>query len=405
MRIWYFHNTTMLPEHGTLNRGYYLGKYLKKLGHEPIIFAGSHPHNTNLQLIKNKKPFKVYQNTPFPWILIRTRNYSGSRNQQIISMFEYYFNAQKAVKKMNRPDVIIGSSSHPLAALLAIRLAKKYNCKGVVEIRDLWPESIVVYGILPKNHLIVKMMYKFERYLYKKADAIIFTQEGAYKYIEDKHWEDDVPRSKVYFVNNGTDLEEFKKNATTYVYKDKDLDNNDTFKVVYTGAIKLVNNVGSLLNIAKQIKNDKVRFLIYGDGDELASLKKRVEEEVINNVSFKGKVDKKYIPSILIRCNLCIMHVAKTGVLKYGISPNKLFDYFAAGKPVLTDNIIVMNPVIKYKAGIECDAEKPETVVAAIDNFASMSKEKYDEFCRNAYIAAKEYSYEYLAQKLVDALK
>lgn len=388
----------MLPEHGTLNRGYYLGKYWKKLGHEPIVFTGSHPHNTDLQLIEDNSPFKVYQKKPFPWVLIKTRNYGKSKKQQILSMLEFCKNTKKAVKRLQRPDVIVGSSAHPLAALLAIQLAKKYKCKSVVEIRDLWPESIVAYGILPKNNPIIKLMYLLEKYLYVHADEINFTMAGGYDYIIDKGWEDVIPKSKVHNINNGIDLELFENNRETYKYNDPDLDNPEKFCVIYTGAIKMANNIGILLDVAKKITNSNVVIMLFGDGDQLDELKKRVKEEKIDNVRLMGRVEKKYIPSILEKGDLDFIHLDASGLLKYGLSLNKMFDYFASGSPVLISGAADYSPVKEFNAGTELEKADAKMIADEIERYSLLSKEAMNAYRENALKAAQAFSYENLAR-------
>ena len=79
--------------------------------------------------------------------------------------------------------------------------------------------------------------------------------------------------------------------------------------------------------------------MIWGDGDQRAALEQRVREEEISNVVFKGKVEKKYIPSIVSRADINLIHGGDQGkeLFRFGISPNKMFDCFAAGRPILMD--------------------------------------------------------------------
>ena len=107
----------------------------------------------------------------------------------------------------------------------------------------------------------------------------MFTAEGAYDYIKGQHWENEVPRSKVYYINNGVDLELFDYNKENFRVEDTDLDDPGIFKVVYTGSIRQVNNLGLLLDAAKEVKDERVRFLIWGDGDEKAALEQRLQED------------------------------------------------------------------------------------------------------------------------------
>ena len=208
-----------------------------------------------------------------------------------------------------------------------------------------------------------------------EADALVFTMEGAYDYITEQGWEKDIPRSKVHYINNGVDLEQFDYNTEHFRVEDPDLDDPDTFKVVYTGSIRKVNNLGLLLDAAKCVNDPRVKFLIWGDGDEREALEQRVRDENISNVVFKGKVEKKYIPSIVSRANLNFAHNSFTYLFNYGISFNKLFDYFAAGQPILCDFPCRYNPAINYGAGMEVRDARPQEIATVIGQLAQLPAE------------------------------
>lgn len=116
--------------------------------------------------------------------------------------------------------------------------------------------------------------------------------EGAYDYIVQQGWEKEIPRSKVHYVNNGVDLETFHYNREHFQVEDPDLQDPETFKVVYTGSIRLVNNLGLLLDAAKKVTDPRVRFLIWGDGDERERLEQRVRDEGIGKWCSKARMGK-----------------------------------------------------------------------------------------------------------------
>ncbi len=401
MKIWLINNYNMLPEHGQLNRNYNFGKCLRDLGHEPIAFVGSHPHNTRLQLIEGQEKYKIYQDKPFPWVLVKTRNYEGSKISRVLSMLEFYRNMKIAAEHFEKPDAIIGSSAHPLAALLAIQLGRKFDCKGIVEIRDLWPESIVSYGIMSARNPIIYLMRKFEKWLYMHADAVIFTIEGGYDYIRDQGWDKEIPEKKIHYINNGIDLTQFDYNKKYFTIQDKDLGNKNLFKVIYTGSIRHVNNLGKLIDVAKLIKNPNIKFLIWGDGDELARLQERIRNENIKNFVFKGRVDKKYVPYITSKADLNVVHGNGAPVLKYGISGNKIFEYMAAGVPILETSYSNYSPVISSGGGLVVDSGNIKDIAMKIDQIASFSKEKLDEYGTHAREGVKEFDFRKLALKLL----
>ncbi len=407
-RIWTFVDYNMLPVHGTLNRHYSLGRALTENGDDVTVFVGSHPHNTNLQLIEGKEKYRIFQEKPFLWVLIKTLNYEGSKIKRIISMLWYYKNAKAAARHFEKPDVIIGSSAHPFCAVLANKLAGKYGVKSIVEIRDLWPESIVAMGIAKKTNPVIRILYFFERKIYERADAVIFTFEGGYDYIRMKGWDNSIPQSKVFYINNGIDINDFDKNRKENELADDDL-NSGKFLVTYTGAIKLANGLDKLVDCAKLLleKND-ILFLIYGDGDFRAELEERCKRENITNVRFKGKVDKKYIPYILSRSSLNLLNyntAATAGLYRFGSSQNKLFDYLASGKPVISNTKINYDVIEKYHCGVSKNLWTAEDYVTELLRIYEMPKEDYVCLCHNAREAAYDFDFSRHAAALEEICK
>ncbi len=407
MKIWIINQYNMPPEYGHLNRHHNFGKYLKRLGHEPYVFVGSYLHNTNIQMIKDKILYKRYEACEYPYFFIRTCDYSKSKIKRIYAMFEFYHNLVKAVNNMGNPDVILGSSAHPLAAIAAIRLAKKYKCKSIVEIRDLWPETIVAYKIINKNNPIIKLLYAGEKWIYKKADKLIFTMEGGRDYIIKQGWDLEhggpINLDKVYHINNGVDLDVFEYNRENCFFKDEDLDDDTTFKVVYAGSIRLVNNVKSIVDAAQVINvrySNKIKFLIYGEGSDKAYLERYCANNGISNIVFKGFTDKKNIPYILSKSNLNIMHFEQNSIKQYGASLNKLFEYFASGKPTVSDCEFAYDLIKRYNCGVVVDNANSEQMAEVIEKFYKMPAEEYKVFSDNAIRAAHDFDFKLLTKKL-----
>lgn len=410
MKIWIFNNYTSLPEHGQFTRSYYFGKNLKKMGQEPVVFAGSHPHNTDTQLIEGPEKFRLFQEEPFPWVLVKTAKYGKNRKKQVLTMFQYYLNGKKAAKwaaeRYGKPDAILGSSAHPLAALLAVRLAKKYKCRSVVEVRDLWPESIVALGVAgPRNPAVIALRW-LEKWLYIHADAIVFTAEGAYDYIVERGWDKDIPRSKVHYVNNGVDLEAFDHDRECFRLEDPDLENPETFKVIYTGSVRLANGIDRLVECAARLREyPSIRFLIFGTGSDLDRLQERVRREGVDNLVFKGHVEKRYIPYILSKSDLNVLNYSLDAIKMYrfGSSQNKLFEYLASGKPVLSNVKIAYSIIEHGNCGVSLEESGSDSFAKAVLRMYRLPREEYQVLCRNARCEAENYDFGKLTQKLLGA--
>lgn len=392
-------------------RHYNFAKYLRRAGYAPVIFCANSKHGKAERFFETDALWedRIAEEIDTPFVFVRARTYTGNGKQRVLNMIDFYRNVKKAAKEYaaqhGKPDVIYASSVHPLTLVAGIQLAKQFGVKCVCEIRDLWPESIVAYGIVgPHNPAVIALRW-LEKWIYKKADAVVFTMEGAYDYIVEQGWEKEIPRAKVHYINNGVDLEQFDYNKEHFCVEDPDLDDPDTFKVVYTGSIRRVNNLGLLLDAAKCVKNPNIRFLIWGDGDERAALEQRVRDEHIGNVVFKGKVEKKYIPSIVSRADLNFAHNDPSPLFRFGISFNKLFDYLAAGKPVLCDFPCPYNPAVTYGAGIEATDTQPQQIAKAIDALVTSAEQEWQSYCTNARRAAEDYDFKRLTDKLIAVIE
>lgn len=391
-------------------RHYNFAKYLRRAGYEPVIFCANSVHGKQEAFFEDEDLWHEHMaeeiNTPF--VFIKARLYQGNGKQRVLNMIDFYHNVKKAAKQYAKehgsPDIIYASSVHPLTLVAGIQLAKSFGVKCICEIRDLWPESIVAYGIAGPHNPAVIALRRLEKWIYERADAVVFTMEGAYDYIIDQGWEKEIPRSKVHYINNGVDLEAVQYNREHFQVDDPDLQDLGMFKVVYTGSVRKVNNLGTLLDAAKLVTNPKVRFLIWGGGDEKSMLEQRVRDEKINNVIFKGKVEKKYIPYIVSRADLNFAHNTPSPLFRFGISFNKIFDYFAAGKPILTDFPCPYNPVIQANAGCTVENATAGEVAREIEKMASLEEKEYVNFCSNALNTAEVYDFKNLTKNLIEII-
>lgn len=401
MNIWLINHYAVPPKYYPLARTTNFAKYLMRMGHTVTIFAASSVHNSDINLITDGQAWREETVDGVHYVYVRCRSYTGNGKQRIINMFEFPHRLKKVCRHFSRPDAVLASSATPPACMAGLDIAKGYGAKALAEVSDLWPRSFIEYGFFSASNPVLIPMYAYEKRIYQKADALIFTMEGAYDYIVEQGWDKEIPCSKVHYINNGVDLEQFDYNKEHFRVEDADLDEPDTFKIVYTGSIRKVNNLGLLLDAAKNVKDSRVRFLIWGDGDERAALEQRVREEHIGNVVFKGKVEKKYIPSIVSRADVNFAHNTPTPMFRFGISFNKLFDYFAAGQPILCDFPCSYNPAIVRHAGMEVSEVQPQRVAAAVDCLAALPETDRQVMGANARRAAEEYDFKRLTDKLI----
>ena len=261
--------------------------------------------------------------------------------------------------------------------------------------------------MLKKNSIIAKILYQGEKWIYKKADSIIMTWEGGKDYIVEQGWDKYIDLHKVKHISNGVVIDSFDYNSEKYLINDVDLDDYSYKNIVYAGSIRKVNNLGVLLDVAKIIQDqgyNDIRFLIYGSGDEKERLENRCRDEKINNVIFKGQVDKKFIPSILKKAYINILHNSSTSLDKYGQSQNKLFEYLAAGKCIVQTYTTGYSILEKYNCGVSASIQEPNEIANIIIE-ACNNERKSQLMGENARKAAYEFDFEKLTDQLIDVIE
>ena len=412
--IWNHYATDTFYNKG--GRHYWFAENLIKSGYKPTIFCANTQHNSDkiIKISKGKYITKTVENISY--VFVKTVAYKGNGFQRIKNMIAFYRNlfsvAKEYAKIYGEPDIILASSVHPLTLVAGIKIAKKFGVPCICEVRDLWPESLVAYGFLKRNSLIAKILYQGEKWIYKKADKLIFTMEGGKDYIIERGWDKEsggpVDLDKVHHINNGVDLEVFDNNRKHCLLEDDDLANEDIFKVIYTGSIRKANNLELIINAAKYVNeksNGNIKFIIFGDGSEREDLENRCKTENICNVIFKGQICKKYIPYIVSKSNLNILNYSYHNIWKYGGSQNKKFEYLASGRPVLSTITMGYDIIKKYGAGISLSDQSAESIGEAIIAIANMNRDEYLTMSNNARNAAQDYDYKVLTKKLIEIIE
>ena len=400
-RVWFVSHYSMPPKYEMRIKTQMYAHYLQKKGFECTIFSASTIHNTSINLIEDNSDYieRVYDDLHF--VHIKTSNYSGNGIKRIINMRQFATRFNKIAKRFEKPDVVV-ADANCLNYGPIYSYCKKMGIPIYIDMRDLWPMSIVEYYKYSEKNPIIQYMYHLEHKMYKKVTGVIFSMPGGKDYIRDKKWLD-LDLDKFYYINNGVDLEQFAKQIKENAFSDIDLD-SDSFKVVYEGSIRTANNLISIVKAAELIKEPKIKFLLYGEGDDKSSLIEYCKEHGINNVVFKGQVEKKLIPYILSKCDLSILNYKKAKTLKYGGSQNKLFEYLASGCPVLVTMDMNYNIVKDCNCGIALEEPDSKLIADAILKMYNMPLEER-KICQKCNGSCKEYDFEILTNKLLTIIE
>lgn len=213
--------------------------------------------------------------------------------------------------------------------------------------------------------------------------------------------------ARVHYINNGVDLEQFDSDREAHPRDEADLNREDIFKVVYLGTISFANHVQMLIDAAGLLLNNKkYHFFIYGDGPQREHLEQYVKEKNITNVHFK----EKRIP--LAEC-AWVVSQATVNIMTYekgfgymGLSSGKMFQYLAAGKPIVCNIDIAYDNVIRdNELGVAEDISSPESMAQAIRDCAEQPINNYKEMCKRVRKAAERFDYKVLAQREIEMIE
>lgn len=398
--------TSALEQKG--GRHYWMAKELVKKGYQPVVFCANTVHNSEC-CIKQKEKYVLKQQDGITSIIVKSTPYKKNGISRIRNILSFYRNVIPVAKEYmlltGKPYAILASSVHPLTCVAGIKLGKKMKSPCVAEIRDLWPKELVDIGAINEKQLVTKMLYRLEKWIYWKADAVVFTMEGGKQYILDHKWDNEnggnINLSKIFYINNGVDIKNFEENAKRYPSMDVDINNGEYFNFVYTGSIRRTNSIDTLVDAAKKIQNKNIQILLWGAGDYVEAIQKRIETENITNIKYKGVVKKCEVPGILKKSDVNIIHWNDMDTLKYGCSYNKMFEYLAAGRPIYSTVHVGYSIINSGHCGMEASGCTAEDYARDMQKFYEMSKMEKDILGKNSKQKAKEFDFDVLTQKLV----
>ena len=231
--------------------------------------------------------------------------------------------------RVGKVDVVMGTSPPIFQAVSAWLIAGLRRRPFLLEIRDLWPDFVIDMGLL-NNSLLIRGSRWLEKLLYARAAHLLVNSPAYVEYLIRKG----VPAGKITLLPNGVDPSMFDPSSDGDGIR-KRLKLEGKFVVVYAGAIGLANDLGLLLEAAEELKTDpNICFLIVGDGKERKRLEGVAESRRLENLVFAGAQPKSEMRRFLASADACVAVLQNIPMFRMTY-PNKVFDYMAAGRPVL----------------------------------------------------------------------
>jgi glycosyltransferase involved in cell wall biosynthesis len=279
-----------------------------------------------------------------------------------LKVFTYYGIKSTFIAMRGKDYDIVLATSTPLTVALPALAAKWIAGRLVIfEVRDVWPDAAVEAGVL-KNAVAIGLAKMLEKAAYACAAHIVPLSNGMLKRIAEKG----VNLSKMTMIPNCSDTSNFHPGIDGNFLR-KQYKAEDKFIVLYAGAVNLANNVEYLIDVAQILADkDDIEIWIIGNGNRYEFIESQVRKRELNNICLFGKQPKNKIPYYAATADVGVVTFIPQPVY-YENSPNKFFDYIAAGLPVLFNRTTWLEDYLEeYQNGYICDPQRPQSMAKHI---------------------------------------
>lgn len=398
--VWILNHYAQEPSGPGGTRHFSLAKHLQAQGWKAWLLAASVEHNTGRQRLADNESHRLQEVDGVSFLWLRTPTYQGNGLSRILNMLRYTVAALLPLpgRILPRPDVVLGSTVHPLAAVAGLVLARRYGVPFVFEVRDLWPETLIDMGRLSRQSVMARLLRLLERFLYQHAAAIVTLLPRAVDYIESLG----IDARKVVWIPNGVEIDSYPPPAQRS-------DADDVFTFMYLGSLGQANGVESIIQAMAQARAaglQNARLRIIGSGPRLAALQALSRHLGVSDcVHFEAAVAKSRVPALAAAADAFVVNLLDLPLYRFGISLNKLFDYMAAGRPVLFAGNAVNNPVREAACGVCVPADDVAAMAQGLCTLRALSVAEREAMGAAGRRHVQEnYDYAVLAARLAQTL-
>ncbi|CAI3544365.1 glycosyltransferase family 4 protein [Clostridium neonatale] len=392
--------------HGMEFRPYYMAREWKSMGHNVTILGADFSH------LRKKNPVvqedfqeEIIDGITYVWV--KTPEYKGNGVGRIKNISTFMWKLRCNYKKIAdkyKPDAVIASSTYPLDIYPAHRIAKRCNAKLCFEIHDLWPLSPMEIGGFSEKNPAIIVLQRAEDFAFKNSDVIVSILPDADKHIKERGFSTD----KFVYVPNGIIVNDEEKNPPMEktIERLQELKEQGYFLVGYTGNHSPANVLDTLIDAGKNTTDEKVKYILIGNGNVKDELIEYAKSNNVTNVEFLDPILKDNMDNALQLLDVCFISLKKQNLFNYGVSPNKLFDYMMAARPVIYAVEASNDPVKDCGCGITVPAEDPKAVAEVVIKIKNLTDEEKREMGQKGkeYVL-ENHMYHPLAEKFLNALK
>ena len=283
-----------------------------------------------------------------------------------------------------KTDLIIATSPQFFTAISGRMLSVFKRIPWIMEVRDLWPDSIAAVGSMNKSSIPFKLLKKIEHHLYISASKIVVVTNSFKKYIIKEH---KIKPEKVGVFKNGVITNNLKKpklNDVTTLKESLGLKNK--IIITYIGTHGLAHGLNFILDSISKISNPDLHFLFIGDGAEKQNLIDYSKTLNSNNFTFLESVTKSDIPLYIDISDYSLVNLKKSDEFK-NVIPSKIFENIAMYKPILLGVEGESEKLIDdYEVGVCFDPENKESFLNALQDIQKLDRKSFKVNCNKMLV-------------------
>ncbi|MBX9801213.1 MAG: glycosyltransferase family 4 protein [Caulobacteraceae bacterium] len=376
-RIWYIYPPAGGPGLGRYWRAYLLSRAWRALGLESLVIAPGYHHQ-----FQNLEPREGFQDVGgAPHYFLPTPPYGKSPVARILAMLRIIPDllGNPALRVLGRaapPEVVVYSSPYPFGVIAGWMLARKYKARFIFEVRDIWPLSLTEILGTPSWHPFVLLAGFCERFAYKTADRVVSLLADADQHMTTRGMSAD----KFCYIPNGVQVISEEGDigpAATHplVLHIKALREAGEVVVIHAGNMGATTPLGPLLQAADLIREsgaDNIRFILVGRGELEPALRDQAAALSLTSVEFHDQVERAVVMECCRHADVGFASSPDLPIYRFGVSPNKIYDYMLAGLPIVYANTREENHITATGGAIGCSVDDPEQIAASLVAMISM---------------------------------
>ncbi len=401
MKVLYYHQHFSTPSGSTGNRSYAMAKRLLARGHEVTMICGSYEGGeTGLSgAFHRGRRRGVVDGIEVIELELPYSNSHGFVSRSVT--FLRFAWRSTIIALRSDVDLVVATSTPLTAGIPGIVAHWVKRTPFVFEVRDLWPELPREMGVI-RNPFVLGLMSLLEWVSYRSATRLIGLSPGIVAGIQKRG----VSATRIAMIPNGCDLEIFSETSTRW--RPSEVGSN-YLMAVFTGTHGIANGLDSVLDVAAELKRrgrNDIKLVLIGDGKCKAPLIQRANDERLDNVVFLPPIPKSKLAGLLAASDLGLQVLANVQAFYFGTSPNKFFDYLAAGLPVLNNYPgWLADIILENHCGYVVPPDDPIAFADALTHAAENPLDRKERGRNARKLGHRLFSRDSLAEKFVDELE